>query len=436
MRRLLLGLLVAVSACTSEASEVSPRTSETSITTPATAPATSVVSTPSTTSTTATTTIAPTQTEALLTAISSIDVALPVRVGLVAHQASVLPEGRTIDVIAGAPSVELVRIFAPEHGLAGDADAGQLVEDGTEPVTGVPVISLYGASRSPAASQVEDLDIIVYDLQDVGVRAYTYIATMGLVMDAARPFEVPVIVVDRPNPQGDVIDGPTLQEGFTGFISPYPIPPAYGLSSGELASLLVGERMLRPQIDLRIVGPTADIHDPWIPPSPNLPTLEAAWLYPAIVAFEATVLSEGRGTMTPFSLIGGPDVDVDAVLSTTRQRKLIGLDVVASEFTPKDIPNMAVNPRFEGQTLPGIKLTTNGPLEDPLRVTVELLDAFMDAAADRSAIIDRPDVFDRLVGDPAVRVALIGDLAPGEIVKLWADDVQDFGLVADRYRVN
>ena len=432
MRRLFLGLLVAVTSCTADAPDASPGTTETATTAPAATPTTTALST---TSAAPTTTVAPTQTEALLQAVTAVRADRPVRVGLVAHRASELPAGRTIDVLHDADGVELVRIFAPEHGLAGTADAGELVDDGFETQTGVEVLSLYGSRRSPDDADLADLDLIVYDLQDVGVRAYTYIATLGLVMDAAAIAEVPVLVIDRPNPQGSLVNGPTLKSGLESFISPYPIPLSYGLSSGELAKFLVGEDLVE-LTEVAVVGPTAELAEPWIPPSPNLPTLKSTWLYPAVVAFEATVLSEGRGTETPFSLIGGPGVDVAAVMTSNGGRQLLGLDIIPTEFTPQDIPNMAVNPRFEGQTIPGIKLTTSGPLADPLRVTVELLDAFMDASADRSAIIDRPDVFDRLVGDPAVRIALIGDLPPSEIAELWADDVQDFASLTKAYRVN
>jgi uncharacterized protein YbbC (DUF1343 family) len=352
---------------------------------------------------------------------------------LVAHRASNLPEGRTIDVIDSSPELELTRIFAPEHGLAGTADAGQLVTDDIEPVTGAPVVSLYGISREPKASDLVDLDVIVYDLQDVGVRAYTYITTMGIMMNAANEAGVPFVIVDRANPQGPVIDGPILVAGLESFISPYRIPTAYGLSSGELARLLVGEDFVDAGA-VTVIGPQAPVPLEWIPPSPNLPTPETAWLYPAVVAFEATVLSEGRGTEEPFTMIGGPGVDASAVVASLESRQLLGLDITATEFTPRAIPDMANNPRYDGQTIPGIHLSTSGPLNEPLRVTVELLDAFMDASPGRDSIINRPDLFDRLVGDPAVREALLADTPPVDIAAGWAGDVARFEQRSFVYR--
>ncbi len=374
----------------------------------------------------------PTQAAALIDSLQSLGSEDSVRVGVVAHRASSLPEGRTIDVLSETPGLELVRIFAPEHGLGGAADAGQPVDDGIEPITGVPIRSLYGDTREPEPADLADLDVVVYDLQDVGVRAYTYISTMGIMIDAAHAAGVPFVVIDRANPQGAVVDGPLLVPGLESFISPYAIPAAYGLSSGELARFLVGEGLVD-EVDIVVIDSDQDPIG-WIPPSPNLPTAETAWLYPAVVAFEATVLSVGRGTQEPFTLIGGPDVDPAAVLASLGSRRLIGLEITETQFTPESIPGMATSPRYEGQTVPGIRLSTAGPLTEPLRVMVELVDAFMDASADRSAIIDRPEVFDRLVGDRAVRQALLENSPPQVIAAGWADDVERFEQRARPYR--
>lgn len=431
MRRHALGAvaLLLLSGCASQASDPTQL--------PSTATPTTLVTETTTNSTVdpppSTTNGALTQAEALIETLRLWTDEGPVRVGLVAHHASLLPEGRTIDLIDSSPQLELVRIFAPEHGLAGTADAGQPVEDGVEPISGVPVRSLYGTTREPSPADLADLDVVVYDLQDVGVRAYTYIATMGVMMAAAHAAAIPFVVIDRPNPQGPITDGPVLVAGLESFISPYPIPTAYGLSSGELARLLAGEQMVDSG-PVTVVGPAGESSEEWIPPSPNLPSLESTWLYPAVVAFEATTLSEGRGTDEPFTVIGGPGVDVAEVLASMDNRRLLGLDLTATTFTPRSIPDMAQNPRYEGQNLPAIKLATNQPLPEPLRISVELIDAFMDAIPDRSALIDRPDVFDRLIGDPAVRQALLDNVPPADIAALWANDIEQFRNVAAAYR--
>ena len=438
MRRAAVIAIVALLGCSCVVSDpdvesvgeaVVPAPLDDAVNEPTIVPPTSITS-PTTMTSVATT--APTQVVALLDKLAERS-AQRTRVGLVAHLASRHPEGRTIDLIHSDERLELVVIFAPEHGLAGTADAGEILEDGTEPTTGVPVLSLYGERRAPRAADLADLDVVVYDLQDVGVRAYTYIATMGLVMEAAGAAGVPVVVMDRSNPQGAVVDGPILAAGLESFISPYPIPAAYGLTSGELARMVVNESWIKGTVDLLVIGPTAGLNDPWIPPSPNLPTLESTWLYPALVAFEATTLSVGRGTDEPFTVIGGPDVDAARIISDLENRQLLGLDITATTFVPRSIEGMSTSPKHEGTMLSGIHLSTGEPLPEPLRVAVELLDAFMDAAPDRRAVIDRPDVFDRLIGSPRIREALLANTAPSAIAHSWEADVAEFRQRSDPY---
>ncbi|NNE95364.1 MAG: DUF1343 domain-containing protein [Acidimicrobiales bacterium] len=370
----------------------------------------------------------------LLTSLGRVGSDQPVRIGLVAHSASVIGIGRTIDVLNDADGIQLVRIFSPEHGLAGEADAGQAVADGTEPITGLPVISLYGVRRAPATRHLDDLDAVVYDLQDVGVRAFTYIATMGLVFDAAAAAGLPVFVVDRPNPQAGAVDGPVLDPGLESFISPYAIPLVYGLTSGQLGRLLVDDGYVDAGTNLTVVGPTAALGAPWRAPSPNLPTLESAWLYPAVVPLEATILSVGRGTTKPFSLIGAPTVDGRAMLDSLLTRDGLEVGLEAETFTPESIPGMAISPRYQGQAIVGVTLSTGAALRSPVRLAVELIDAAMDVSSDRSAIIDRPDVFDRLIGSSSVRAALIEDRSAAEIAASWTDEVNRFTERIERLR--
>ncbi len=360
----------------------------------------------------------------------------PVSVGLVAHRASVHPEGRTIDLIDADPRLELHTIFAPEHGLAGTADAGEVVGDGIEPTTGVDVVSLYGPRRRPESTHMAELDVLVYDLQDVGVRAFTYIATLGLVMESATAADVPLIVVDRENPQGATIDGPPLSPGLESFISPYPVPLVYGLTSGQLATMILDQAWIDgvAQLDLAVVSPPAVLPDVWIPPSPNLPTLQSAWLYPAVVAFEATSLSVGRGTDEPFTLIGGPRLDTVAIVADLAARSLGGLEVSERKFVPRSIPDMASAPRYEGQLLDGVALATTAPFVEPLGVSIELLDAVLDSVENRRSVIDRPEVFDRLVGSADIRRQLLLDTPPDEIAANWREGRDRFTELADTYR--
>lgn len=427
--RAILGALLIAGGCTSSGPSQITTTSKATMSTRAddstTTPAATASTAPPATS------VAPSQQETLLAALNELGD--PVRVGLVAHRASMGDRRRTIDVLHEAAGIELIRIFTPEHGLTGTADAGEPVADGTEPLTGIPIRSLYGTRRAPEPSDLEDLDAIVYDLQDVGVRAFTYIATMGLVFDAAAAAGIPVLVIDRTNPQGRVVDGPVRAPELESFVSPYPIPAVYGLTSGELALLLLDHQQLDQRLDLRVIGPAAPLADPWIPPSPNLPTRESAWLYPAVVLFEATVLSEGRGTPEPFTVIGGPGVDAAVVVESLSRRRLPGLEVAPTTFTPQSIPEMSPSPRYEGQRLSGVELAVRGPLPSPFLTGLELIDAFMDAAPDRASVIDRPDGFDLLTGDRSIRLQLIADVEPGRIAAAWQSSTEEWARDAVRY---
>lgn len=437
----LVSLALLVAGCTATPNARGP-VGDSTVGAPAGRATTTSATTPSTSTSPTSATAAPPETRAPALSEALVDELLalaarndgPTRVGLVAHRASVLQGRRTIDLLDEAPGIELRRIFTPEHGLTGTVDAGRPVDDGLEPVTGTPIRSLYGERRAPEPADLADLDAIVYDLQDVGVRAFTYIATMGLVMEAAASAGVPVVVIDRTNPQGRAVDGPVRIPAVESFVSPYAIPPVYGLTSAELARLLAAEGEVDPNVDVRVIGPAAPLADPWIPPSPNLPTLRSAWLYPAVVLFEATSLSVGRGTEEPFTAIGGPDIDAAAVVQSINDRRLSGLHAAVTTFTPRSIPGMSVTPRYEGQELTGVELNTTGPLSTPFLTGLELLDAFLDTLADRAGVIDQPAGFDRLTGDPAIRRQLLDDVDPGSIAETWRTDTEAWTTRSLRYR--
>ena len=345
------------------------------------------------------------------------------RVAVIAHRASLVDGERLIDLLAAEPRVELVAAFAPEHGLSGTVAAGTVVEHDFDEPTGAPIYSLYGESHSPGASVLAEVDVLVYDLQDVGTRFYTCTSTMGLAMQAAAAADVEFMVLDRPNPLGPAaLAGPILQPGLNSFIGMYPLPAVYGLTAGELATLIKAEALLPglETLDLTVVPmqhwgrdmPFAATGLEWVPPSPNLMTLDAALLYPGIALFEATSLSEGRGTEMPFRLVGAPWIDGVALASTVNNLNPPGVWLEPATFTPRPIDGVTSNPRFEGQTLNGVQILVIGgrPVEG-FEIGLYLLDAVMDQAEfngqDRAAVIDQPELFDRLAGSAVVRLALI-----------------------------
>ena len=209
--------------------------------------------------------------------------------------------------------VRLTRIFSPEHGFRGDADAGAEIQNGVDERTGVPVISLYGNKTKPSAEDLQGIDIMIYDIQDVGVRFYTYISTLHYVMEACAENNVPLLILDRPDPLGYYIDGPVLEPEYRSFVGMHPIPVVYAMTPGELALMINGEKWLSGgiQCDLKVIPCRNYDHNTRyrlpVNPSPNLNCMEAIYLYPSVCLFEGTIMSLGRGTIFPFRVIGHPD---------------------------------------------------------------------------------------------------------------------------------
>lgn len=266
------------------------------------------------------------------------------RVALLAHAASVDRSAREARAVLTEAGLEVVRLFAPEHGVWGHEQDMEGVADATDPRSGLPVTSLYGndvASLSPAPEQLEGLDAIVCDLQDVGSRYYTYVYTLSYLMEVAGKVGVPVVVLDRPNPIGGVlIEGPVLERDLASFVGRFPLPVRHGMTIGELAGWFTEVESIR--CELRVVEMSgwrramsfAETGLPWVAPSPNMPTPTTALVYPGGCLVEGTELSEGRGTTTPFELVGQPGLDADALVHALRAAKLPGALFRPASFRP------------------------------------------------------------------------------------------------------
>lgn len=357
------------------------------------------------------------------------------RVGLITNQVSMVDDQHLIDWMHEARQVELVRVFAAEHGVRGVAGAGEPIGDGVDDATGIEIRSLYGTTRQPTVEMLEGIDTIVFDLQDVGTRYYTYTATMGLAMQAAAAADVTFVVLDRPNPLGRVVEGDLRVDSQTSFISQYPTPSLHGLTSGELARMIVGELWLPglDGLDLEVLPMQGwagekweDTDVSWIPPSPGLQTSTASTTYPTVVWFEASTLSYGAGTDRAFRAVGAPWLDVDAVIADLEERTLPGVRFAEIELSPMDITDVVVDPRFEGQNLPGIEvIITDLATYQPSATGLHLLDAISDSADGRT-VIDRPAVFDLLAGTEQVRRRLEAGDPVSEITSGWDDAAAEF----------
>ena len=246
-----------------------------------------------------------------------------------------------VDLLHDDPDINLTALFGPEHGVRGDAQAGASVEYYIDEKTGLPVYSLYGKTKKPTPEMLKDVEVLVFDIQDVGTRYYTYIYTMAYAMEAAKENDIPFIVLDRPNPQGgESVDGPVLEPEFSSFVGLYPIPLKHGMTVGELATLFNKEFKIG--ADLKVIKMKGwkrdmDYDDtglPFVLPSPNMPTVSTTFVYPATGLIEGTNVSEGRGTTKPFELIGAPYINGDELAGKLNELRLPGVKFRAASFTP------------------------------------------------------------------------------------------------------
>ena len=350
-----------------------------------------------------------------------------------------------IDRLRAAPNVTLGALFGPEHGIRGTAEAGAAVAGGAE--DDVPVYSLYGADKKPTQAQLRGLDALVFDMQDVGARFYTYVSTMGYAMQAAAEAGLPFVVLDRPNPIGDRAEGPVLEPRHASFVGLYPVPVTHGLTVGELARMIVGEGWL-PGLDgleLRVVemegyrrgAPWEATGLPWVPPSPNVPDVETARVYPGTALFEGTTASEGRGTRTPFTHVGAPYVDADALAETLNGRGLAGVRFEPVSFTPVDLPGQATNPKGEGQRLGGVRLVvTDAAAFRPVAAGLHVVEAVYRQAPRRARrSFFQADWLAKVAGTDRLRAALVRGDDPAEIAASWEAEAAAFAARAERYRL-
>lgn len=340
------------------------------------------------------------------------------RIGLLTNQTGV-DRGGVDDLTRLLGSgAQVSAIFSPEHGYRGFLDE-ENIGHGVDSATGIPIYSLYGATRAPTAQMLAAVDVLVIDLQDIGARPYTYISTALGAMRAARAHRVAVVVLDRPNPIGGaLVQGPVLDTAFASFVGMLPIPLRHGMTLGELARF--GNARLGIGADLAVVPAAGWTREawfdatglPWIRPSPSMPDLESATHYPGLVLFEATNLSVGRGTPVAFQVVGAPWLDAGRVTAATAWPPgVVAADTVIRPDTPPD-------GKYGGVTIPAVRLrVTDRTVYDPIRAAVALFAAVRAVHGDSLAV--RPDRFDRLAGTDALRRALEAGRSGAEISAGW-----------------
>lgn len=372
--------------------------------------------------------------EILLT--ERIDLLRGRRVGLVTNATGVDRQLRsTVDLLAAHPQVELVALFGPEHGVRGDVQAGDHVADIRDTATGLPVHSLYGEHRAPTPAMLAGIEVLVFDIQDVGTRFYTYPYTLAGVMRAAAAAGIPVVVPDRPDPIGGVlVEGPVLDPALASFVGMFPIPLRHGMTIGELARLFNAEYGIGAELHVVPMQGWARGDEPlraalpWVPPSPNMPTPDTALVYPGTGLLEGTNVSEGRGTTRPFEIVGAPFVDAPALAARLNAQALPGVLFRPVWFTPSFS-------KHAGQPSAGVQLhVTDRTAFRPVRTGIAVLKALHDQHPEAFAFLPGdPPFFDRLAGIGWLRDAIDRGMPLDAIEARWQPGLEAFAPVRRRY---
>jgi uncharacterized protein YbbC (DUF1343 family) len=347
-----------------------------------------------------------------------LEVLLPLlkdkQVALVVNHTAMVGSTHLADTLKSL-GVNLKKILAPEHGFRGTADAGETVKDGVDTKTGLPIVSLYGNNKKPTAQQVSDVDVVVFDIQDVGVRFFTYISTLHYVMEACAENNKKLLILDRPNPNARYIDGPVLEPAHKSFVGMHPIPVVHGMTIGEYARMINGEQWIAKPCELEVITmqhwQRSAFYSPPHRPSPNLATDQAIKLYPSTCLFEGTVISVGRGTQTPFQLIGHPD-----------------LKNMPYSFIPISMAGMSKTPPFENQRCFGIDLS-HAAIKNQLDLSylIELYNAFPNK---ENFFIP---YFEKLAGTSALREQIVSGMTEAQIRETWQPGLLAFGERRKKY---
>ncbi len=357
------------------------------------------------------------------------------KVGVICNHTSLLSSGgHLVDALLENKNLTVNAIFTPEHGFKGKTEAGQLIDYKNNLYKEVPILSLYGKDKKPSKETLKDVDVLIFDIQDVGARFYTYISTLYYILEAAGENGIPVIILDRPNPiGGNYVDGLVLDNNYKSFVGIAQIPIVHGMTIGELANYFVGEKLISSwkNISLKVIEcknwnreiPT-DLYLKWNSPSPNINSLETALIYPGTCLLEGTNISEGRGTKFPFLQFGAPFIKADEVIEKINLFKIEGVELHSVLFIPQKIDGMATNPKFENRTCYGIKIKISEPNKfESVKFGVKLLYVLVKLYGDK---IKFNESFDKLAGSDILRKQLLDKIEPDNIIVSWQKELTKF----------
>jgi uncharacterized protein YbbC (DUF1343 family) len=337
-------------------------------------------------------------------------------VGMVVNQTSTIGKTHLVDTLR-ACDISIQKVFAPEHGFRGEADAGATVKSGIDEKTGLPIISLYGKNKKPTAEQLKDLDVVIFDIQDVGTRFYTYISTMHYVMEACAENNIPLMILDRPNPNGMYVDGPVLEMEHQSFVGMHPIPILHGLTVAELAQMINGEKWLKNELQCELIiiknknYKHSDTYALPTKPSPNLPNDLSITLYPSLCLFEGTTISVGRGTEKPFQQIGHPS-----------------LKEYEHNFTPVSMTGSSLHPPFEDEKCYGIEFVSK---DFEKGISLKYLIEFYNAFPDKEKYFN--SFLTKLAGTESLRQQIEAGFSEDEIRMSWQTGLDAYKKMREKY---
>lgn len=340
------------------------------------------------------------------------------KIGFCGNQTSLINNTHLVDILI-KHHVNLVKIFCPEHGFRGHTEAGASINNEIDPITKLPIISLYGKNKKPTPEQLKDIDIILFDIQDIGVRFYTYTSTLHYIMEAAAEQDKKVIVLDRPNPNGSYTDGPVLDTAFRSFVGMHPVPIVHGLTIGEYALMINDEKYLAKGLhcDLTVIAMKNYTHHTHyelpVSPSPNLQNMQAIYLYPSLCFFEGTVISIGRGTDKPFMIFGHSQNPIGNYY-----------------FTPHPIKGVSENPPENGLKCLGFDLSHIKP---PQQINLTYLILMYQEFPDKYHFFLKNLFFDKLAGNNILREQITNNVSEEDIRKSWQADLDKYRKIRQKY---
>jgi uncharacterized protein YbbC (DUF1343 family) len=364
-------------------------------------------------------------------------------VGIVTNHTAKNINGEHIVDLIHDTGINIKAIFGPEHGFRGIEDAGELVKDNVDLKTGAPIYSLYGKTRKPSPEMLKDVDVLVFDIQDIGARFYTYISTMGYIMEAGAENNIPVYIFDRPNPIGRLAEGPIIQQEFYSGVGRYPIPLRHGMTVGELAMMIKDKNWIKSadKLELNIVKlkgwnpdkPYTSAKQNWINPSPNIRNVNEALVYPGTCLFEATNFSEGRGSEKPFEWVGAPYVNSEELVAELKKRNIEGIDIQAVAYTPTCPPDAYYKPKYNGTLCHGVALTVTDPVNfKALEFGVHLIDV-LHQLYPQDFVITRPIWMNKLWGNRDAFEMFTQHKTAKDIIKTYKQELNQFIRIREEY---